>query len=142
MLLMIQPLVAQQAVTLTVVTDSIQTLKGNILVAVYNSKEGYKSSNAFRSKKVVVTGDKVATTFSLPANGEYAAALFQDINQNDTLDTRGSMKIPTEPFGFSNNKKGTFGPPGYDKIVFTMTADTTLAVHLVSSRKSYFQKGE
>ncbi len=142
LLLLVQALAAQQTVTLKVVTDSIQTLKGNILVAVYNNEEGYKSSKAFQSKKAKVTGSKITTTFRLPANTNYAIALFQDINKNNSLDTRGSMKIPTEPFGFSNNKKGTFGPPGFDKIMFTITTDTTIAIHLISSRKSYFQKGD
>ena len=140
LLLFAQSLMAQQTVTLKVVIDSIQSLKGNILVAVYNNKGEYKNSKAFQLKKTKVSGSMVTTTFKLPTNTNYAIALFQDINQNDTLDTKGSMKIPTEPFGFSNNKKGTFGPPGFDKIMFTMTADTTITVHLISSRKSYLQK--
>jgi len=139
LLLLTQPLAAQQTVTLKVVVDSIQTLKGNILVAVYNSREGYNTSNAFLAKKIKVTGSKGIVAFDLKANTSCAVALFQDINENDTLDTRGSMKIPTEPFGFSNNRRGAFGPPGFSKISLVVASDTTININLISTRKNYFK---
>jgi len=140
LLLLAQSLVAQQTVTLKVVVDSIQKLKGNIHIAAYNSPEGYKASNAFQAKKIKVTHSKSTITFNLTSNTSYAVSLFQDINENDTLDTRGSMKIPTEPFGFSNNRRGTFGPPGFSKISFKLMSDTTIYINLISSQKDYFRR--
>ena len=46
------------------------------------------------------------------APGTYAIALFHDANGNGRLDTR--FGIPVEGFGFSNNPRLRFGPPGFD----------------------------
>ena len=45
--------------------------------------------------------------------GTYAVLAFQDLNGNGVLD-RNLLGIPTEPFGFSNDARGRFGPPGFD----------------------------
>ncbi len=138
--LLMQSLAAQSTVTLKVVVDSIQIFRGSLLVAVYNNRDEYKVSQAYQKEKMPVTGNKGLITFILPAYDNYAVALFQDINENDSLDTRGSMGIPTEPFGFSNNRRGAFGPPGFSAISFRAASDTTIIIHLVSTRDSFFKR--
>ena len=44
--------------------------------------------------------------------GNYAITLFHDENNNMELDTN-FLGIPKEPYGFSNNAKSPFGPPGF-----------------------------
>ena len=133
--------VAQHTAMVTVIVDSIVQPTGKIELAVFNSNENFKNSVPFKTSIKNVRGTQAKASFTLPVYNWYAIALFQDLNDNDSLDTRGSMKIPTEPFGFSNNKKGTFGPPGFDQVKFMIITDTTISIHLISSRKSYFQKG-
>ena len=36
------------------------------------------------------------------------------------------MKIPKEGYGFSNNAKGTFGPPAFEKTIFEINENTVL----------------
>ena len=55
------------------------------------------------------------TITDLPV-GKYAFQYFHDENSNDELDT--SLGIPQEGYGFSNNAKGTFGPPKLEDMVF------------------------
>ena len=44
----------------------------------------------------------------------YAFSFFHDLNNNKKLDTN-FLGIPKEPYGFSNNKKGRFGPPKFSE---------------------------
>ena len=80
--------------------------------------------------------------FTLPVGKLYSIALFQDIDSNTELNTKGAMKVADEPIGFSNNKLGRFDPPGFDKTSFKLINDTTLKVHIISSRKEYFKRME
>lgn len=60
-------------------------------------------------------------SFSINADGlppgTYAAKFFLDTNYNGKLDTN-AVGVPEEPYGFSNNKKGLFGPPDFEDITF------------------------
>lgn len=57
--------------------------------------------------------------------GKYAFKYFHDENKNEKLDTKW-MGIPKEGFGFSNNAKGTFGPPSIEKTIFEVKENITL----------------
>jgi uncharacterized protein (DUF2141 family) len=57
--------------------------------------------------------------------GKYAFKYFHDENKNENLDLNW-IGIPKEGYGFSNNARGTFGPPSFEKMVFVMIGDTTL----------------
>jgi uncharacterized protein (DUF2141 family) len=54
--------------------------------------------------------------------GKYAVRYFHDENLNGEMDTN-FMGIPTEGYGFSNNAKGSFGPPPFEKWLFEVSAD-------------------
>ena len=61
----------------------------------------------------------------LPASTDgYVVSLFQDANQNNKLDTRSflGLKIPNEPFGFTNNPS-LMGAPTYDKCKIVPTKE-------------------
>ena len=49
--------------------------------------------------------------------GVYAVAVYHDLNGNGELD-RSTIGPPDEPWGFSNDARGTFGPPKFDKAAF------------------------
>ena len=40
-------------------------------------------------------------------------------NENKKIDTN-FLGIPKEPYGFSNQKKGRFGPPKFKEVVFKL----------------------
>ncbi len=140
MLLSIPSAFAQTEATVNVVIDSIAQSVGKAHVAVFNGKENYKNSVPFKTAVKNISGNRATVSFKLPVNNYYAIALFQDLNGNDSLDYRGSMKIPVEPFGFSNNKTGTFGPPAYKKISFLVTSDTTLIIDIIIGEKNFLMK--
>lgn len=56
--------------------------------------------------------------------GTYSFRYFHDENNNEELDTN-LIGMPKEGFGFSNNAKGTFGPPSHEKTLFKIDTNTT-----------------
>ncbi len=130
----------QEMVSLKVKVDSIRTNKGEVLAAIFESQSDFKKDSALQRKQVKVNGSSVTLEFQLPANRSYSVALFQDIDGNGKLNTKGAMKVPDEPIGFSNNKLSRFGPPDFDKVSFKLTNDTLIQIYIISSRKEYFNK--
>jgi uncharacterized protein (DUF2141 family) len=61
--------------------------------------------------------------------GRYALRIFQDLNGNGKLDT-GWMGIPSEPYGFSNNAMGRFGPPSLADQLFYFDGKTPVDIAL------------
>lgn len=61
--------------------------------------------------------------------GVYALRIFQDLNGNGKLDT-GWMGIPTEPYGFSNNAMGRFGPPALKDQLFEFDGSSVVVIKL------------
>ena len=44
------------------------------------------------------------------APGQYGAMIFQDLNKDGKMNFN-LVGMPLEPYGFSNNSRGLFGPP-------------------------------
>ena len=95
----------------------------------------YDNTNDWMKKPVssaVIPLVNAAAEITLPGltNGDYAVSAFLDLNGNDKLD-RNFIKMPTEPYGFSNGATGSFGPPPFDKAKFTLgTEPVRIAVPL------------
>jgi uncharacterized protein (DUF2141 family) len=60
--------------------------------------------------------------------GKYAVRYFHDENLNGEMDTN-FMGIPKEGYGFSNNAKGSFGPPPFEKWLFEVSADKKISLN-------------
>ncbi len=63
--------------------------------------------------------------------GKYAFRYFHDENGNGKLDTN-TFGIPKEGYGFSNNAKGTFGPPSFEKWIFELNESKKLALKITN----------
>ena len=67
-------------------------------------------------------------TFKLP-DGTYAVGVFHDVDGDEAL-SKNFLGIPTEPFGFSNNVRGRFGPPSFKDASISITADMAIIIAL------------
>ena len=66
---------------------------------------------------------------ALPA-GRYAVAAFEDTKGTGKLD-KNFLGVPTEPYGFSNDATGTFGPPSFDQAAVDCRGDpVVVTIHL------------
>lgn len=119
-------LYAQHKVELTI--KGIEKVQGTVLVAVYNSAETFMKKR-LTSKKVVVTGKEATLIFENVAAGDYAISTFHDENDNNKLDTN-FFGVPNEPYGFSNDARGSFGPPSFDKARVKVDGDKKLVITL------------
>jgi len=118
---------------LTVEISGVTILKGEILVSVYNKESSFmKTDQAYGKVKVPANQELVRVKLKSVPAGEYAIAVFQDLNGNELLDVS-EMKVPKEPFGFSNNPKGNKGPATYVQARFRMDGELTLRIELVNN---------
>ena len=109
---------------LTVTIENIRVDSGTVLIALYNSKKTFNNTGSmYREGNVKVEKEKAVFIFEDLPEGEYAISLFHDINDNNMLD-KTSFGIPHEPYGFSNNAIGAFGPPPYKKARFRYNGKT------------------
>jgi len=103
--------------------------KGIAKVALVNSKKNYSEDIPFKGYNFNIINHQVTQTLTLPY-GEYAIKVYHDENGNDELDTR-MFGIPKERYGFSNNARGTFGPPEYEDALFKLdTPEKKITIHL------------
>ncbi len=103
----------------------------NLYLAVHSSSANFLAhdDNAIR-RVIVATGDSTELLIPNVPAGEYAVAVFADMNGNGVLDSN-FFGIPTEPVGVSRNAKGRFGPPKFADAAFKMgDGVTALAIEL------------
>jgi len=115
--------------------SNIDPVEGDLYIAIYNSEDTYmvEEETAFRMIVAVESEPQLIIFNDIPA-GEYAISVFQDLNRNAELDTKG-LGFPAEPFGFSNDARGRFGPPSFEKAKFTLEGNTEMEIILVNSKK-------
>jgi len=123
-------LLSQHAVAanLTVNISDVEQGKGHLLVALYADEESYNSSKANFASKVKAAHEQESVVFENLPDGEYAIKMYQDENDNNSLDVN-IMGIPKEGYGFSNNG-GMFGSPKYVEAKFTIKENTVIEIEL------------
>jgi uncharacterized protein (DUF2141 family) len=118
---------------LTVEITGVTILKGEVYVSIYSNESSFmKTDQAFGKVKVPATQSALKVKLKDVPAGDYAVAVFQDLNANELLDVS-EMKIPKEPFGFSNNAKGIKGPATFQQAKFHLQGETTIKVELVNN---------
>lgn len=121
------------AADLTVIVNNVQQDSGQVMLGLFSSAEGFPktiSQGALaRAKERSATG-QIRLLFKGLAAGQFAATAFHDLDSNGKLNAN-FMGLPTEPYGFSNNARGNFGPPAFKDAVVTLgDQDLTIEVTL------------
>ncbi len=111
---------------LTIQVDGIEKMKGRLFVALYDEANFMKKPVYWKIAKVDT--QEMTVTIDSVAAGSYAVSMFQDVNDNNKLDM-GSFG-PSEPWAFSNNAKGQYGPPAFKDCLFKMDEDVTIYITL------------
>ena len=93
--------------------------QGKAMVAIVNSEKNFDSDGPpYLAMILPIRNQEATQTVTLPL-GEYAVKVYHDANENGQLDTL-IFGIPKEKYGFSNNARGSMGPPPYEKAKFTL----------------------
>jgi uncharacterized protein (DUF2141 family) len=125
--------------------NGLHSLKGTILIGLYDSKESFERAialagkNGYRNDPERVAGaalrvdhlEKGGIAFENLAAGRYAVIVFHDADGNGRLD-KNLLGVPTEAYGFSNGARGFLGPPSFkDASVAFDGTEMELAITLV-----------
>jgi len=100
--------------TMDVCLRNLKSKAGSVYVAVYKDEAQFLKEEKFfagKIQKVESLTDCVVPFAELPF-GEYAIAVFHDLNNNQKLD-RNLFGIPTEPYAFSNNPSVKWRSPTF-----------------------------
>ena len=93
--------------------------RGNVVAAVFDSEASWRArSGAVRTATASAAEGRVV--FGGLPPGRYAAMVFHDVNGDGKLNTL-PIGLPVEPYGFSRNARGRFGPPAWGAAAFDVT---------------------
>lgn len=106
---------------LSLTVENIANETGTLKIGVYD-EAGYKGGPALNGANVKVDAAAETVTIEGLVPGEYGIKVFHDVDDDGEMDTN-PFGLPTEPYAFSNNAKGRFGPAKWDAAKFTVTED-------------------
>ena len=121
---------ATQADSLSITISNIDEAKGQLMIAVVAGESGFNEQETPVASFILpaVQGSVTVSTDAL-GPGEYGIRMFHDQNANGKMDSN-LVGIPKEPYGFSNSAKGSFGPPKWKAVKFTIDGDTEQTIDL------------
>ncbi len=119
----------QLAVKLIVDVVGGKANTGSIILSLFSSENNFLKSPVRSQTKTVnqLGGASFELTDLVP--GIYAISVVYDEDENGELNT-GLMGIPKELVGFSNNAKGMFGPPKFEKAAIDVNSATQITIFL------------
>lgn len=119
---------AQHNLSLSV--EGVKSEKGNICFAVYTNKNSFlKFDKVYKSGLEKAVAGKTSIEINDLPDGDYAIAIFHDVNGNEILDTN-MLGIPKEKIAFSKGKLKMFGPPKFEECVFTLNSNLYMIIML------------
>lgn len=102
--------------TLQLRVTGLKRAASDLRIAVFDSPDGFPQPSSSSSTLVVPVGadqGEATVDLAVPVNVPVAVAVFQDLDGNGVL-TKNAVGIPSEPYGFSNDARGLFGPPTFE----------------------------
>ncbi len=108
------------AAQLNITLSNVESDTGNMQIALYNSETTFGKEPTRALSIPATAGEMTISVDDLP-EGDYSIMLYQDVNQNNELDTN-LFGLPTEPWGASLGGKAVFGPPSWQATQFSLPA--------------------
>ena len=109
---------------------ALKSTQGKVMIAVYDSAQGWASGKPFRvAMASAADAPPAAKIVALPP-GTYAVRAFQDVDDNGKMGVN-PFGLPVEPYGFSRDAQPNMGPPSFDAAAFEVKAGANAqAIHL------------
>ncbi len=116
--------------TLSIHVSGISKIKGSLFIAIFRATDDFPVfGKQFKGIVKEVEGKSQNYNFDNLPEGEYALAIYQDVNRNKILD-KNLLGIPTEIYGFSNNARRNFSAPSFQEAKFKLNKDLQQTVFL------------
>lgn len=120
-----------QAGSLSITVENIQHDSGQVMLALCQSKAAFDGEEpAIASFMQAPNGESLTISTTALPPGEYGIRVMHDVDGDGEMGSN-MLGMPTEPWAFSNNATGNFGPPTWEDIVFTIDDDATQTIRLV-----------
>jgi uncharacterized protein (DUF2141 family) len=120
-----------QTADLTVKVTEIKELKGQVMIALFNSKETYFNYDEITDGvEIPIDSSTVSHTFKNLPLGTYAVTIYQDVDSNGEMN-RSFIGFPKEPYAFSNNFHSMIRPASFKDASFLLENDTTIEIEMV-----------
>ena len=119
------------AADVTVTVKDVRNATGLVRIGVYNSAESFLKPPLAKTlqQAKAIPGDVTFVLHDLPA-GRYAVASFHDENETGKIEF-GPLGVPVQGYGFSNDARGTEGPPAFARAAFDIDGKTDKAISLL-----------
>jgi uncharacterized protein (DUF2141 family) len=111
-----------QKCSLTITAQKFHGSRGNAVIAIYSSADGFPDAPEKAVRKVLapIVDDSATAVIDDLEPGTYAAVVLHDENGNGKMD-KTMMGRPKEGYGVSNNAKPrVFGPPSFRDAAFVL----------------------
>lgn len=116
---------------LELIINNIQSEKGVLNIAIVRTEKSYQKAikqdrTIIPYSALLIPPKKPTMSISISAlkHGNYSILVFQDLNQNQIIDM--GFFGPKEPYGFSNNAIGLFGPPTYQQTLVSLKKNKSM----------------
>lgn len=94
---------------------------GTVWFTICDNESEFEDEHGGKLHSATIANGRMRVIMDDMVPGFYAIKLFVDKNHNSVLD-QGLFGIPKEPYGFSNNAIGAFGPPKFEEARFHLEA--------------------
>ena len=111
---------------LTIIVDKLRSPDAPIVMGLYGTGNKFPDpKDQLKEYHFIPKDGKLVAHISDIQYGEFALAIYQDVNSNGKIDKNG-IGIPTEPYAFSNNYKPVIKAPSFKdcKFEYNKTSNT------------------
>ncbi len=115
--------------SLTVNVSGAKPSQGQAIGTLFTSVDNYLKQPVRSQTQSINANGAVVFHFTQLTAGTYAVSVIYDEDLDGKLNT-GLLGIPTELVGMSNNAKGLFGPPSFEKTSFPLSQSLTIDIVL------------
>lgn len=118
--------------TFTVSIENRQYDEGAIRVLLFDKENGFPDDVQLAISEHQLSLNKLENSVDITTQSkEIAIFVYQDTDNNGKLTTNW-LGMPTEPIGFSNNAKGSFGPPNFADCVLNLESTKQTTIKLIT----------
>lgn len=111
------------AADITVTITGVSSDAGTVRAALHDGAEGFpRERQMVAGVFVEASAGAVTLVFEDVPAGRYAISAFHDQDGDNALSAN-LLGIPNEPFGFSNDARGSFGPPEFEDAAFEVSSE-------------------
>ncbi len=117
--------------SLSLTIQNMPSAEGKLMIQVVRGEAGFNEEEPPVASMILpANGTSVTVTTNALAPGEYGVRIMQDVNNDNKMNSN-MVGIPKEPWAFSNNATGKFGPPKWDQVKFTLDGSFEQTIDLV-----------